>query len=56
MFQSDPILETLLVYYSASGIMESPPTEDPGEGHRPIGALALVAAAVSRSEFGSSHQ
>lgn len=45
-FQSEPILETMLVYYSSSGIMESPPTKDPGEGSRPIGALAMVTAAV----------
>ena len=31
--------------------MESPPTEDPGEGNRPVGVLAMVAAAVSRFEF-----
>lgn len=29
--------------------MESPPIEDPGEGNRPIGALALVTAAVCPS-------
>ena len=29
--------------------MEPPPTEDPGAGHRPIGALAMVAAAVRHS-------
>lgn len=27
--------------------METPPHEDPEEGNRPIGALAIVAAAVS---------
>jgi len=32
-FQSDPILETLLSYYTASGIMEPPPLEDPGVGN-----------------------
>ena len=36
----------MLVYYSSSGIMESLPTEDPGEGNQPIGALAMVTAAV----------
>ena len=46
VFQSDPILETLLSYYSSSGIMEPFPTEDPGSGNRPLGVLALVAAAV----------
>jgi hypothetical protein len=46
VFQSDPILETLLSYHSSSGIMESPPTEDPGPGNRPIGVLALATAAV----------
>ena len=46
VFQSDPILETLLSYYSSSGIMESLPTEDPGPGNRPLGVLALATAAV----------
>jgi hypothetical protein len=46
VFQSDPILETFLGYYSSSGVMESPPTEDPGPGNRPLGILAVVAAAV----------
>lgn len=45
-FQSDPILETLLSYYASSGIMEPPPHEDPGVGNRPLGILALTAAAV----------
>lgn len=48
VFQSEPILETLLLYYTSSwGIMEDPPTEDPGVGNRPLGILALVTAAVS---------
>lgn len=51
VFQSDPILETFLSYYSSSGIMETPPLEDPGVSNRPIGALALVAAAVCRVSF-----
>jgi len=46
VFQSDPILETLLSYYSSSGILEAIPTEDPGPGNRPSGILALVTAAV----------
>lgn len=46
VFQCEPILETLLVYYSSYGIMRPPPTEDPEEGNRPIGALAMVTAAV----------
>ena len=45
-FQSDPILETLQSYYSSSGIMEPIPHKDPGVGNRPVGVLALVAAAV----------
>lgn len=47
VFQSDPILETLLGYYSSSGIKEDVPTEDPGPGNWPLGVLALVTAAVS---------
>ena len=47
LFQSDPILETFLVYYSSFGVKEDPPTEDPGPGNRPLGILALVTAAVS---------
>ena len=31
--------------------MELPPIEDPGEGWRPIGALALATAAVCSSHF-----
>ncbi|KAF9791047.1 hypothetical protein BJ322DRAFT_1104702 [Thelephora terrestris] len=49
VFQSEPILETLLVYYSSCGIMDATPVKDPGEGSRPIGALAMVAAAVERA-------
>ncbi|KAF9779254.1 hypothetical protein BJ322DRAFT_1113597 [Thelephora terrestris] len=49
VFQSDPILETLLSYYSSSGIMEAPTCEDPGVGDRPIGVLALATAAVERA-------
>ena len=47
VFQSDPILAALLGYYSSFGIMEDPPTEDPGPGNRPMGILALASAAVS---------
>ena len=46
VFQSDPILETLLNYYSSSGIMEPVPTGDPGPGNRPLGTLAVVTTAV----------
>ena len=46
LFQSDPILQTLLGYYSLFGIKEDPPTKDPGLGKRPLGILALVATAV----------
>jgi hypothetical protein len=46
VFLSEPILGTLCSYYSAYGIMEDPPLEDPGAGNRPMGILALVAAAV----------
>ena len=46
VFQSDPILETLLSYYSSSGIMEPIPAEDPGLGNQPLGVLALATAAV----------
>lgn len=46
VFQSDSILETLLSYYSSSGIMEPIPTEDPGTGNRPFGIFALVTAVV----------
>ncbi|KAF9644454.1 hypothetical protein BDM02DRAFT_3131744 [Thelephora ganbajun] len=49
IFQLDPILETLLGYYSSSGIKEDPPTEDPGPGNRPLGILALATAAVERA-------
>lgn len=37
----------LLAYYSSFGIREPAPLEDPGEENRPIGALAMVTAAVS---------
>lgn len=46
VFQSDPILETFLSYYSSAGVMEPPPSEDPGPGGRPSAILALAAAAV----------
>jgi len=55
VFQSDPILETLLVYYSSSGIMEPVPTKDPGPGNRPFGALALATAAVRCARLPSHH-
>ena len=48
-FQSDPILVALLAYYSSFGIMEDPPTKDPGPGNRPLGILALASAAVSHN-------
>ena len=46
VFQSDPILETFLSYYTSSGILESIPHEDPGAGNQPLGILALVTARV----------
>ncbi|KAF9778113.1 hypothetical protein BJ322DRAFT_1114359 [Thelephora terrestris] len=49
VFQSDPILAALLGYYTSYGIMEGPPSEDPGPGNRPMGILALASAAVERA-------
>jgi hypothetical protein len=37
----------VLAYYSASGIKEGPPAEDPGARNRPFGILALATATVS---------
>ena len=54
VFQSDPILEMLLSYYSSSGIKENPPTEDPGPGNQPLGILALVTAVVSHHTMSPS--
>ena len=55
IFQCEPILETLLIYYSSSRIMESPPTQDTGEGNRPVGALAMATAAVRHFEPTKGH-
>ena len=46
-FQSVPVLRAFSVYFSAHGIRTPIPQSDPGAGFRPIGALAMAAAAVS---------
>ena len=46
VFQSNPILETFLSYYTSSSILESVPHEDPGVRNQPLGILALVTAGV----------
>lgn len=43
-FQSVPVLRAFSTYFTSYGIHMQLPSEDPG---RPIGALALAAAAVS---------
>ena len=48
-FQSEPVLCAFSVYFTSLGIQASIPTADPGEGLRPIGALALAAMAVSEN-------
>lgn len=45
-FQSEPVLRAFSVYFTSHGIQSDIPTTDPGEGLRPIGALALAATAV----------
>lgn len=42
-----PVLRAFSVYFTAYGIQATVPSTDPGEGFRPIGALALAATAVS---------
>jgi len=42
-FQSVPVLRAFLMYFTSHGIQMRLPSDDPG---RPIGALALAAAAV----------
>lgn len=46
-FQSFPVLKAFSVYWSTYGIRTAVVPSDPGEGNRPIGALAMAAAAVS---------
>ena len=48
-FQSIPVLRAFLVFYTSYGLHEQIPAMDPGVGNRPIGALALAAAAVRHS-------
>ena len=51
-FQSAPVLRAFSVYWSAHGIRQPITPSDPGKGNRPIGALAMAAAAVSLVSFG----
>ena len=48
-FQSVPVLRAFSIYFTAYGIQSPIPSTDPGEGLRPIGALALAATAVSET-------
>ena len=48
-FQSEPVLRAFSIYFTAYGIQTEIPSDDPGIGVRPIGALALAATAVRRS-------
>lgn len=48
-FQSEPVLRAFSVYFTAHGIQAEIPSDDPGDGIRPIGALALAATAVERA-------
>ena len=43
-----PVLQVFSIYYTCHGIQTQIPYADPGEGLRPIGALALAATAVER--------
>ena len=45
-FQSVPVLRAFSTYFASYGIRMQLPSQDPG---RPIGALALAAAAVSKT-------
>ena len=45
-FQSIPVLRAFSVFYTSYGISGQIPTGDPGVGNRPIGVLAIAAAAV----------
>ncbi|KAF9779590.1 hypothetical protein BJ322DRAFT_1113390 [Thelephora terrestris] len=45
-FQSIPVIRAFSVYYSSHGVHMRLPSNDPG---RPVGALALAAAAVQRA-------
>jgi len=47
-FQSVPVLRAFSIYFASYGIQMRHPSEDPG---RPVGALALAAAAVERGYF-----
>jgi hypothetical protein len=44
-FQSEPVLRAFSVYFTSYGIQAPIPSTDPGDGLRPIGALALAATA-----------
>jgi hypothetical protein len=46
-FQSEPVLRAFSIYFTLYGIQAPIPSTDPGNGLRPIGALALAATAVS---------
>ena len=46
-FQSEPVLRAFSIYFTSYGIQAPIPSTDPGNGLRPIGALALAATAVS---------
>lgn len=48
-FQSVPVLRAFSIYYTAYGIQAPIPSTDPGDGLRPIGALALAATVVSET-------
>ena len=47
-FQSEPILRAFSVYFTSHGIQAPIPSTDPGDGFRPIGALALAATTVGQ--------
>ena len=49
-FQSIPVLRAFSVYWSAYGIRKPIAPSDPGVGNRPVGALAMAAAAVSPTQ------
>ena len=44
-----PVLRAFSIYLTCHGIQAEIPSSDPGEGFRPIGALALAATAVERA-------
>lgn len=43
-----PVLRAFAIYFTCHGVQTEIPSADPGEGFRPIGALALAATAVER--------